>query len=204
MSRPSAAPGGRSPGSAVSRQQGFSLVEMLVALVVVVLVTSLVTFSINSGGQDVRLEALVRDLSGVAGYALDEAQMTGVDYGLLLQEESQGGEVIHSYRWLERQLDGWDAPRSGKDIFETKRFPPGLELELELEDAPFVELALADDGTEDIAPQVIFYASGETTGGAINVRRRKDGDLLWRIEWDLLGRFDLLPRGEEPVDEDFE
>ncbi len=204
MSRPSAAPGGRFPGSAVSRQPGFSLVEMLVALVVVVIVTSLVTFSFNSGGQDVRLAALVRDLSGVAGYALDEAQMTGVDYGLLLQEELQGGEVIHSCRWLERQPDGWDAPRSGKDIFETKRFPPGLELELELEDAPFVELALADDGTEIVAPQVIFYASGETTVGAINVRRREDGDLLWRIEWDLLGRFDLLPRGEEPVDEDFE
>ena len=36
----------------------------------------------------------------------------------------------------------------------------------------------------------------ETTAGAIDVRRRDDGELLWRVEWDLLGRFELLRRGE--------
>ena len=44
----------------------------------------------------------------------------------------------------------------------------------------------------------MFYASGETTVGSIDVRRRADGELLWRIQWDLLGRFTVLPRGEEP------
>jgi hypothetical protein len=68
-----------------------------------------------------------------------------------------------------------------------------------------VDLYVAGDEDEDegVVPQVIFYASGEATVGAINVRRREDGDMLWRIEWDLLGRFDLLPRGEE-IEEEFE
>ncbi len=192
---------GKPSGTAVSLQPGFSLVELLVALMVVVLVTSLVTFSFSSGGQDVLLAAQVRDLSGTAGYALDEAQMTGVDFGLLLQEESEGGEALYSYRWLERGLDGWQAPRSGKEIFNTQRFPPEVELELELEDVALSELYIAGDEDEPVTPQVIFYASGEATTGAINVRRREDGDLLWRIEWDLLGRFDLLPRGEESEEE---
>jgi hypothetical protein len=48
----------------------------------------------------------------------------------------------------------------------------------------------------------VFYASGETTVGAINVRDQESGDLLWRIEWDLLGRFELLRRGELAEDED--
>jgi len=202
MVHPAAGPAVAPAGTVGSRQEGFSLVELLVALIVVVLITSLVTFSFNSGGQDVRLAAEVRNLAGVAAYALDEAQMTGTDYGLLLEEESLEGEVVYSYRWLERQLDGWQPPDSGKELFDRKRFPPGIELDLELEDEPLVDLAPPDKNSDIINPQVIFYASGETTVGAIDVRAVEGGDLLWRIEWDLLGRFRLLPRGEEPVEED--
>jgi hypothetical protein len=58
------------------------------------------------------------------------------------------------------------------------------------------ELSLDDNEEEKINPQVVFYASGETTVGAINVRQLDNDELLWRIEWDLLGRFDVLRRGE--------
>ena len=68
-------------------------------------------------------------------------------------------------------------------------------MELELESSPFSEPDV-ETREEQRNPQVVFYASGETTAGALNVRRREDGDLLWRIEWDLLGRFEVMPRGE--------
>ena len=107
------------------------------------------------------------------------------------------GETIYSYQWLERSLDGWGAPSAVRNCLRSKRLPPGIELELELEDAPFVELSPDDDGeAEIISPQVVFYASGEATVGAINVVQEADGELLWRIEWDLLGRFEVLRRGE--------
>jgi hypothetical protein len=171
--------------------------ELLVALIVVVLFTSLANLTINSGGQDIQLQSTVYKLAGVAGYALDEAQMTGVDYGLLLRQDQDTGETIYSYQWLERGLDGWGTPISGKELFAEQRLPPGIALELELEDAPFVELSPDDDGeAEIISPQVVFYASGEATVGTINVVQEADGELLWRIEWDLLGRFDVLRRGE--------
>ena len=179
------------------RQRGFSLLELLVALIVVVLFTSLANLTINSGGQDIQLQSTVYNLADVAGYALDEAQMTGVDYGLLLREDQDTGETIYSYQWLERGLDGWGAPISGKELFAEQRLPPGTALELQLEDAPFVELSPDDDGeAEIISPQVVFYASGEATVGTINVFQVEDGELLWRIEWDLFGRFDVLRRGE--------
>jgi general secretion pathway protein H len=183
------------------RQRGFSLLELLVALIVVVLFTSLANLTINSGGQDIQLQSTVYNLADVAGYALDEAQMTGVDYGLLLREDQDTGETIYSYQWLERGLDGWGAPISGKELFAEQRLPPGIALELQLEDAPFVELSPDDDGeAEIISPQVVFYASGEATVGTINVFQVEDGELLWRIEWDLFGRFDVLRRGEAEVE----
>lgn len=180
------------------RQRGFSLLELLVTLMVIVLVVSLVNLSVGSGGQDIKLEAQVRNLAEVASYALDEAQMTGRDYGLLLEESEWEGEIVAGYEWRERSAGGWRTPEGGKEIFATQMLPPGFDLELELEDSPFKERELTgDEDEEEATPQVVFYASGETTVGMIDVRRRSDGELLWRIEWDLLGRFQLLPRGEE-------
>ena len=180
------------------RQRGFSLLELLVTLFVIVLVSSLVSLTMNSGGQEIQLEARVRNLADVAAYALDEAQFTGRDYGLLLQRDVIAGEVVYRYEWRERTGQGWRPPASGKDVFASQALPAGYELLLELEDSPFTESELAAGAEETPAPQVVFYASGETTAGTIDLRRQTDGELLWRVRWDLLGRFTLLPRGEEP------
>jgi general secretion pathway protein H len=181
-------------------QRGFSLLELLVALMVIVLVTTMVNLTVSSGGQDIQLESMVRNLADVGSYALDEAQMTGGDFGLLIEEEVATGETSYSYRWLEHAIDGWRDPVSGKEVFARQQLPPGVGLELELEDAPVVELSLDEQDekkgeAEVLAPQVVFYASGETTVGAINVRELGSGDLLWRVQWDLFGHFDVLRRG---------
>lgn len=189
--------------TASPRHRGFSLLEIMVTLIVIVLVTTLVNLSVSSGGQDVALRAMAYELADVAAYALDEAQMTGIDYGLLLEEEQQAGAQTYRYRWLERKLDGWGDPASGKDVFRQGELPPGVALELELEDSPLVELSLEEDEKDDrLSPQVVFYASGEATPGALNIRQEKGGELLWRIEWDLLGDVKVLPRGEAETEED--
>ena len=182
-------------------RHGFSLLELLVTLFVVVLVTSVVTLNITSGGRDIELEAEVSNLADTAAYALDEAQLLGVNYGLLLLRMEEGGEIVYGYRWLELDAAGWRQPASGKEVFAEYRFPPDYALELELEAVPVAELPLL--GADDtLTPQVMLYASGEATEGAIDVLSRDGGELLWRIEWDLLGRFRLLRRGEEDAFEE--
>lgn len=183
----------------VCPQRGFSLLELLVTLIVVVLITSLVTLNVGSGGRGIQLEAQLNNLVDVASYALDEAQMLGVDYGLVLYQLSRDGEQLYGYGWRERRPEGWRVPESGKDIFSPVELAPDLELRLELEGVPLADLALQDSGDE-ATPQVILYASGETIAGAIDVQRRDSGELLWRLEWDLLGRFSLLLRGEPEED----
>lgn len=167
---------------------------------VIVIITSMVSLGVSSGGEAIRLEAQVRELADTAVYALDEAQFTGRDYGLLLERVEDDGEWVYAWTWRERVIDGWRFPESGKELFEEQRLPPGLEMELEIENAPFSEVGL-DSEEESRGPQVVMYASGETTIGAINVRRASDSELLWRVEWDLLGRFEVMRRGV-PDDED--
>lgn len=197
-------------------QGGFSLLELLVALFVVVIITSLVTLTVNSGSQDIELDARVRSLADISNYAVDEAQMRGVDMGLLFERVDLSEGTAYSYSWRERTPQGWRRPIIDADIFDSRQLPVGLELLLEVEGVQLEvlsadELALEElsDGlsdtqnavTEEVGPQVIFYSSGEATVSSIQLREEKTGDLLWRVEWDLLGGSKLLRRGELPGDD---
>lgn len=181
-------------------QRGFSLLELLVALFIVMIIASLVTLNVNSGGQDIELQGSVRSLANVSTYAMDEAQMNGRDMGLLIERADDRGESVYRYSWRERREQGWREPERDQDIFGTQGLPPGIELSLVLEDLPVAELGFSS-GAVDLAPQVVFYASGETTPGYLELRRDSTGDVLWLIEWDLLGRFTLLPGGHALDDE---
>ena len=180
------------------RQRGFSLLELLVTLFVVVLVTSLVSLNIGSGDRDILLRAAVESLADNASYALDEAQFTGMNYGLMLHMEDDAGQWRYRFDWWEQTPVGWRSPASGKDVFAPGELPAGLDLQLEL-DGLVQEQERLVSTSEAPQPQILLYASGETVPGAIELRDSEDGQVLWRIEWNLLGDFQALPGGE-PLD----
>ena len=91
-------------------QRGFSLLELLVVLFVIVIVASLVNLSVSSGGEDRAFETEVRNIADVSRYALDEAELAGEDFGLLLLRRFVSGETIYVYSWRQRQTDGWREP----------------------------------------------------------------------------------------------
>lgn len=163
--------------------QGFSLVELLVVLFVIVLMTSLATLGLSSGSRDRDVEGAVRSLMGVGAYALDEAQFTGRDIGLRLRRDT-GADSWYA-EWLERWPGGWRHPESARDVWSAQRFAPGVIPELSLEGRA---VTLEREGD---APAIVFFASGETTPGEMTWRDRDSGDVLWRLRWDLLGRFTL-------------
>ena len=175
------------------RQWGFSLLELLVTLFVIVLVTSLVTLNVGTGGAEYRLQRLVESIADTANYALDEAQFAGWDYGLLISREDRGGQAYYRLRWLERGPERWRPPLSGKEVFADIDLEPGLQLELVL-DGALQDEQLFYPRADAPAPQLVFYASGETLPGLLDLLDAQ-GDLLWRLEWDLLGNFRALREG---------
>jgi prepilin-type N-terminal cleavage/methylation domain-containing protein len=182
------------------RQWGFSLLELLVTLFVIVLVTSLVTLNVGTGGAEYRLQRLVESMADTANYALDEAQFAGWDYGLLITREDRAGQSYYRLRWLERGPERWRPPLSGKEVFADIALDPGLELELEL-DGALQDQDVFSPRVDAPAPQLVFYASGETLPGLLDLLDPQ-GNLLWRLEWDLLGNFRALRQGideEEPL-----
>jgi type II secretion system protein H len=164
-----------------SRARGFSLVELLVVLFVIVLVTSLATLGFGTGSRERELDDALAALSGVFAYALDEAQYTGRDIGLRLHRDGVGAPWRSE--WLERWPEGWRAPQSARDVWRAQVFPEGVEPELTLEGrAVALDSAVAD------GPAIVLYASGETTPGELVWREVDSGDRVGELRWDLLGR----------------
>ena len=178
------------------RQPGFSLIEMLAVVFVVVLLTSLVSLNVGSGSSDISRENKVREVAALLGYALTEAELSGTDHGLLIHR-LDGFEGSYGGLWLRRYDQGWAEPLSRNTAFEDVFFEPDIELELRLDEQPPVDIdALADDTNPP--PQLILFAGGEVTPGELDWIDLRSGDLLYRLRWELFGRMTFMPKGIEP------
>ena len=182
-------------------QRGFSLIEMLAVVFVVVLLTSLVSLNVGSGGADINRENKVREVAAMLSYALTEAELSGTDHGLLIHRLADGGTSYQGL-WLRRYDQGWAPPLSRNDAFEDLQFESGVELELQLEEQPLVDFEILEEDTNP-PPQIILFAGGEVTPGELTWIDDRTGDLLYTLRWDLFGRMQFLPKGIAP-DELFE
>jgi general secretion pathway protein H len=178
------------------RSIGFSLIELLVVLLVIVLLTSVVSVNVGRGGADLSQKDDVRQFAARMMYALSEAELTGSEFGVAIVVSQELGDVRYRAQWLRRFDQGWAAPTSARDVFEPFVFEPGIELVLQLDDQADVDFELVSD-LEMPTPQIQFYAGGETTPGQLDWLDASTGALLYRLTWDLFGRVEVLPRGEE-------
>lgn len=179
--------------------RGFSLIELLVAVFVIVLLTGIVSLNVGRGGADVSLEAEVRHLSDLLSYASTEAGMSATDHGLLLHYDPSIRPSRYQGQWLRRFDQGWAAPRTSAEVFGNVILAEGYELRLSLEGQPDVELTSYDPDLKQ-PPQVIAWAGGEITPGSLEWVDWQTGDVLYRLEWDLLGRMTLMLKGIQEDD----
>lgn len=174
-------------------QQGFTLVEILVVVVIVgiLLTVGVLSLSLVSGGQDMREEA--RRLMTLIRTARDDSMMQGREFGL----EFMNG----SYRFVEYDplANQWsEVP--GDRMLRLRELPEELDFELYMEDR---RVLLKDDParmqagdeerrrTESYSPHVYIFSSGEITPFELHLVREVDGAII-AIRGDAVGRLDYV------------
>lgn len=182
---------------------GFSLLELLLTLVIVGLIVSLAGLGVSSGSRPYQIDGAIREFADIAEYALDEAQLSGIDMGLFVDERSALQGRTFSYQWLQRTAVGWELARVDVDIYGKRNMPPALDVLLEVEQGNALRRERSDlDEEEQRQPEVVFFSSGETTPGIMSWVDEESGELLWELEWDLLGRIEMRRHGEVNDDEE--
>ena len=174
--------------------RGFSLIELLVAVFVIVLLTGVVSLNVGRGGADLELDAEVRYLSGLLSYASAEAGLSAADHGLYIGRSREASVAAYEGVWLKRFDQGWVSPRQGVEIFAPLALGNGYELRLILEGQPEADLSPYERDLK-LSPQIVTWAGGEVTPGALEWLDARTGELLYRLEWDLLGRMTVMPKG---------
>jgi len=179
--------------------RGFSFIELLVAVLIIVLLTGVVTLNVGRGGADLRLADEARYVANLLEMASTEAGLSASDHGLLVARTREDTTERYQGIWLQRFDQGWASPRVNADIFAPLDFEAGTELVLTLDGQPDIEIEKYNPELNP-TPQIVAWAGGEMTPGVLEWIDQKTGEILYRLEWDLLGRMTLLPRGEAEVE----
>ena len=186
--------------------RGFTLLEILLTLLIVGLIVSLATLSLGTGKRPYEVDAAARRFVNIAEYAMEEAQLSGTDLGVLIRLSEQGEGTRYSYQWMQRADGVWRAAPFDPEAFGEHELPRDVDVVLEIEEEA-ADLDIEEqqrDGDEDLppTPQVVFFASGEAIPGLMTWVDIASGEVLWELEWDLLGRFDMRRRGIENEDDE--
>jgi len=169
---------------------------LLLTLVIVGLIISVAGVSVNSGRRSADIDAALYGFADIAEYALQEAELNGTQMGLFMERKRDGKEERYSYHWLQRVGSGWQTAEFDADAYGRRDLPSGIEVELEVEAIATELVADAVEGDDvELKPQVVFYSSGEVTPGLMRWREASSGEIVWELEWDLLGRLSFRRAG---------
>lgn len=185
-----------------ARIRGFSLIEILVVVVIVAIVASIAVMSLGLAGDDRELQTESRRLVSLVEVARDEAMMQGREFGLEF--------MTGAYRFVEYDaFTGQWTELFDDDLLRLRHLPEGMELELfmdgqrvvldpepaEINDPESRENDLRRDPSEDYAPHVMIFSSGELTPFEIQVLR-PDLDQVIALRTNLSGAVEYVTEDE--------
>ena len=163
----------------VTRQGGFTLLELMVVLVIMGVLMTFVGLNVGGDRQAEQLEREARRLAALLQLASEEAVIRSEELAIRFTEDSYEFLILENGQWLQI---GDESERP----FHPHEFPDGIELDLELEE----ELPPSLDSEENTAPQVFLLSSGEITPFTLTLFV-PDTEKQYLIKATLLGHLEL-------------
>ncbi|MDD9893411.1 MAG: type II secretion system minor pseudopilin GspH [Gammaproteobacteria bacterium] len=178
------------------KQQGFTLLEILVVIFIVGVMASVAMLSISGENFDDRIEKESRKLSAQVSLLQDEAIVQSREFGVRLWQ--------NGYRfWAWDKDTGW-LPLQGDDDFKAHVLIDDAEINLSLNGQPvpldiipvkgFPAPQTARQNTQNQTgpdfrqnlPHIVLFSSGEATGFEA-LFRHPDSFTQWTVNGDLIG-----------------
>lgn len=177
------------------RTHGFTLIEILVAVLIIGIVMSVAVLSLSLAGDDREVKKESRRLTSLIEVAQTDAMMQGREFGIEFMSSA--------YRFVEFDAENnrWVEPL-GDDSLKLWQLPDDYEVTLYVDDAEILldpePKALSSDDRQPQAeyqPHLFVFSSGDSTPFQLLITRRTDG-VSAAIEGDFLGNLDTI----EPED----
>lgn len=187
----------RRSNQTTSHSRGFTLIEILVAVVIIGIVMSIAVLSLSIVGDDREVRKEARRLVSLLEVAQNDAMLQGREFGIEY--------TLNAYRFVEYDpaTNQWAQPL-GDDSLKLWQLPDDYEISLFLEDQkilleaePKVIEYEENPGpqSEEYAPHALIFSSGDSTPFELHMTRQVDG-IRVAVKGDLLGNIEFIPEDE--------
>ena len=132
-----------------SLQQGFSLLELLVVIVIISILFTFTTLAIRGTSPEELIQTEAQRLDRLLQLAAEEAILKGMEYGLEFKS--------NSYRFLVYAEESWHPLETDK-LLRKRTLPENMEIELMI-DAVDVVIEEDDESPEEETDQTNYQAS---------------------------------------------
>jgi general secretion pathway protein H len=149
------------------RQRGFTLVEILVAMVIIGLMIVGVLVSVTMARGDRELETERDRILALSDHLRDQAALQAREYGLRVYK---GG---YQFLYYDPRTGLWQD--QGDDLLRPRPLPEGVTVRLAVDGR---EVVLPDEDVDpDMrAPQILLYSTGELSLFELDLRRGRNGE----------------------------
>ncbi|MFV0574777.1 MAG: type II secretion system minor pseudopilin GspH [Vibrio sp.] len=182
-----------------SNQQGFTLLEVLLVVVVMAMTAMAVVQTLPTSKANQAKEESARFFQRLQLLS-DDAVLNGLDYGVRFDEQKA------TYVYMQLTEDGWEEVAESK-YFTSTEMPEDLKYVFELggdewndDDRLFKEEDFFEDETKKPKPpQVFVLSSGEVTPFTLSfvTNTSDNSDQSWRVAVNEAGVIHLLEPGEK-------
>jgi prepilin-type N-terminal cleavage/methylation domain-containing protein len=140
------------------KEKGFSLLELIMVLTILILSVTLVTSSMSNLSRTIELKAAAKKVSGILRYYRSEAIHKGTVYQVLFDSELRAVKVQSVSLTEQADEEAGDVKRVGESSKTLYGLPEGVRMK---------EIDFTSPQYPSDLPTIEFYPNGGSNGGSV-------------------------------------